>query len=119
MTDKRRWFRAPLTRNLIPDADPLRVVGRAAGMQVRLIHKFAEVIDGIDLRCHSVGDLIDVPPHDAALLIAEGWAVPTPSPFRGTAAHRRYAEAPQPHLGRCACATYSALGPLAKRASGG
>jgi hypothetical protein len=31
-------------------------------------------MDGVDISHCSVGDVIDVSPHDAALLIAEGWA---------------------------------------------
>ena len=43
-------------------------------MRVKLLRKLATVIDGVDLSGHKVGDLIDCPPQDAALLIAEGWA---------------------------------------------
>ena len=43
-------------------------------MRVRLLHKFAHVINGIDLTKHAVGDVIDLLPRQADLLIAEGWA---------------------------------------------
>lgn len=43
-------------------------------MQIRLTRKLAEAIDGIDLSGHAVGDVIDLPQHDAAVLVAEGWA---------------------------------------------
>jgi len=43
-------------------------------MRVRLTRRFAEAMDGIDLSQHRVGDLFDLSPHDAGLLIAEGWA---------------------------------------------
>ena len=43
---------------------------------VRLIRKFAEMIDGIDLsRCH-VGDWVQLRSDEARVLIAEGWARP-------------------------------------------
>ena len=45
-------------------------------MRVRLIKKFAEKIDGVDLSGRSVGDLLNLKPSDARLLIAEQWAVP-------------------------------------------
>jgi len=45
-------------------------------MRIRLTRKFAELIDGIDLSRRRVGDVIDLPVHDARMLIAEGWAVP-------------------------------------------
>lgn len=48
-------------------------------MRIRLTRKFAELIDGIDLSRRRVGDVIDIPIHDARMLIAEGWAVPDDS----------------------------------------
>jgi hypothetical protein len=45
-------------------------------MRVRLIKKFAEMIDGIDLRGRCVGDLFNLKAKEARLLIAEQWAVP-------------------------------------------
>jgi len=45
-------------------------------VRVRLIKKLAECLDGVDLaRCH-VGDALNLPAHDAHLLIAERWATP-------------------------------------------
>jgi hypothetical protein len=55
-------------------------------MRVRLTRKFAEAIDGIDLSQYCVGDFIDLPQHDAELLLAEGWALPADSHARMTAA---------------------------------
>ena len=43
-------------------------------MKVRLIRKFAEEIDGIDLSAHRVSDVLDLPRRDAQMLLAEGWA---------------------------------------------
>jgi hypothetical protein len=45
-------------------------------MRVRLVKKFAEKIDGIDLSEHVVGTSLQVEDREAQLLIAEGWAVP-------------------------------------------
>ena len=41
---------------------------------VRLTRKYADVIDGVDLSKAHVGDRLDLSPHDAEVLIAEGWA---------------------------------------------
>jgi CheY-like chemotaxis protein len=46
---------------------------------VRLVRKLATFIDGIDLSHRSVGDVIDMPEHEARTLIAEGWAERTAS----------------------------------------
>lgn len=43
-------------------------------MRVRLTRKLAEVIDGVDLSDHFVGETFDLPRRDARLLIAEDWA---------------------------------------------
>ena len=42
---------------------------------VRLIHKYAEMIDGVDLEDAVVGDRLELSQRDADVLIAEGWAV--------------------------------------------
>ena len=44
-------------------------------MRVQLTRRLADVLDGVDLSHHCVGDVIDVTRHEAELLIAEGWAV--------------------------------------------
>lgn len=44
-------------------------------MRVRLIRKFADCIDGVDLRAHEVDEVFDVPPKDGQLLLAEHWAI--------------------------------------------
>jgi hypothetical protein len=43
---------------------------------VRLTRKYAEAIDGVDLSRNQVGDLLNLAPRDARMLIAEGWAAP-------------------------------------------
>jgi hypothetical protein len=45
-------------------------------MKVRLIRKLANCLDGIDVKDHKVGDLLDLAPADGVILVAEGWAVP-------------------------------------------
>jgi hypothetical protein len=44
-------------------------------MWIRLTRRLAERIDDVDLSHNQVGDLIDLSPHDAEVLIAEGWAI--------------------------------------------
>jgi hypothetical protein len=54
-------------------------------MRLLLIRKLCDRIDGVDLSGVSVGDVLDLPLHQASLLIAEGWAEPLPAhllPFR-------------------------------------
>jgi hypothetical protein len=43
-------------------------------MHIKLLRKFALVINDVDLTHISVGDVVDLDPRDAFLLIAEGWA---------------------------------------------
>ena len=43
---------------------------------MRLTHKYAEMIDGIDLSGREVGERFPLPSRDARMLIAEGWAEP-------------------------------------------
>jgi hypothetical protein len=41
---------------------------------VRLIRKYAEMIDGVNLEEAEVGDRLELSKRDAEVLIAEGWA---------------------------------------------
>ena len=45
-------------------------------MKVRLVRKLADCLDGIDVTDREVGDVLDLAPADAILLVAEGWAAP-------------------------------------------
>jgi len=45
-------------------------------VKVRLTRKLAPCVDGIDLSSHEVGDVFDLPPEQAWLVIAENWAIP-------------------------------------------
>ena len=47
-------------------------------VRVTLIRKYAEMIDGVDLSHHSVGETFRLPRNEARLLISEQWAVPAP-----------------------------------------
>jgi len=67
-------------------------------MRIRLT-RFADMLDGIDLRCRHVGDTWDLPDGDAHLLIAEAWAVAHaandafPPTFRSAPSNRSIAHA--------------------------
>lgn len=43
-------------------------------MRVRLTRKLADCLDGVDLRAHTTGDVLDLPAREARLLLAEQWA---------------------------------------------
>jgi hypothetical protein len=43
-------------------------------MKVRLTKKLAEMLDGVDLSTHRVGEVFDLPTSEARLMIAEQWA---------------------------------------------
>jgi hypothetical protein len=60
-------------------------------MRVRLTRKLAERIDGVDLSGRRVGDVLDLDPVEARLLVAETWA---------TAHERRVASGPPPRFDR-------------------
>ena len=44
-------------------------------MRVRLTRKHADRIDGVDLQGREPGDLLDLSPQEAHLLMAEEWAI--------------------------------------------
>ena len=44
-------------------------------MQIQLVRKLANHLDGIDVTAYGQGDVIDLPRREAELLIAEQWAV--------------------------------------------
>jgi hypothetical protein len=67
-------------------------------MMVRLTRKHAECIDGIDLSSHRVGQILDLPDREAALLIAEGWAKPASAEFTSRAATSDVASAGAPEV---------------------
>ena len=46
----------------------------AQSTSVRLIRKYADMIDGVDLEDADVGDTLDLSKREADVLIAEGWA---------------------------------------------
>jgi hypothetical protein len=44
-------------------------------MKIRLIKRFADAIDGISLARCRIGDVIDLAPHEARVLLDSEWAV--------------------------------------------
>jgi hypothetical protein len=62
-------------------------------VSVRLTRKYAEAIDGVDLSRADVGDQLALSRRDAEVLIAEGWAEPTPVPHNRRASDLRAAAA--------------------------
>ena len=62
---------------------PIRVHG--ASVLVRLTRRLAEHVNGVDLSDHAVGDVMDLSPRDAAMMVAEGWAAAVPGSAPGTA----------------------------------
>jgi hypothetical protein len=61
-------------------------------MKVRLTRKHAERIDGIDLHGREPGDLLDLSPEDARIIVAEEWAVPERRASQTRTGPRRRAE---------------------------
>jgi hypothetical protein len=55
-------------------------------MKVVLLRKLAERMDGVDVTGREVGDVLDLPPHEAHALLAERWAI----------SERRERESPPP-----------------------
>ena len=49
-------------------------------MRVKLLRKFANALNGIDLTTYRVGETFDLMPRQATLLIREGWAEEAPPP---------------------------------------
>ena len=43
-------------------------------LRVRIVRKLADVLNGVDVSRIQEGDCVDLPPRNARLLIAEGWA---------------------------------------------
>ncbi len=55
-------------------------------MRIRLTHKFANLINGVDLSKVHEGDTLELSAEDANMLLAEGWAAP--AEFEGKAPPR-------------------------------
>ena len=45
-------------------------------IKVQLIRKLANRLNGVDLTSYTVGQVVDLPERAAAILLAEGWALP-------------------------------------------
>jgi len=74
-------------------------------MQIRLVRKLANWLDGVDVTSYNSGDVLDVTRREAELLIAEGWAKPLDS---GSVDAAKSTRSPQIALPQAA-ATPSAL----------
>ena len=70
--ERRSKTDATATRHL---AVRLLLLGTAE-MKVRLTKKYAEQINGIDLHGRDIGDVLELPPEKARLVLAEEWAIP-------------------------------------------
>ena len=60
-------------------------------MKVTLIRKLADRLDGVDVSAHREGDVIDLAPADARMLMAEGWALPMRASTTGTVRRKSHA----------------------------
>jgi len=47
-------------------------------MRIKIVRKFANVLNGVDLSNIGVGDVVDLMPYQAKMLILEGWAEEAP-----------------------------------------
>jgi hypothetical protein len=65
-------LRMGLTQIAAPQLESVSV----STMRIRLVRKFANAINGIDLASLSVGDVVELKLPQAVLLIREGWAEP-------------------------------------------
>jgi hypothetical protein len=61
-------------------------------MLVRLMCKYAEKIDGVDLKGCAPGDLLEVSHSEGRLLLAEQWAIPERRQGQSLCVHRRRAD---------------------------
>jgi hypothetical protein len=52
-------------------------------MKVVLTRKLADSMDGINVAAYQVGDVLELPPSQARLLVAEEWATPERRRERG------------------------------------
>ena len=59
-------------------------------MRIRLIRKLSNVLNGLDLRPHQVGEIIDIGQAPADMLVAEGWAERVDAPLNRATADERH-----------------------------
>ena len=73
-------------------------MGRCVLMKVVLVRKLARCIDGVDLSSRHIGEVFDLPPTEARLLLAEKWAIPDRRTGSGVppSAERRGSATPPP-----------------------
>lgn len=68
-----------------PQLVPLYVSTGKKHMKVVLTRKLADCIDGVDVAHYRVGDVMELAPKNAHLLIAERWATPDRRTQQGSA----------------------------------
>ena len=66
----------PIALSLLPKRDLCSDAHHP--MRVKLVRKLADVLNGVDLSKISVGDMVDLIPYQAQMLILEGWAEEAP-----------------------------------------
>src|SRR5690349_7855426 len=69
--------------------------GARKPMKVRLIRKLADQLDGVNVSQQRVGDVLDLRPEQARVLVAEGWA--TSNERRQTSAARSFGDRRRVH----------------------
>lgn len=74
-------------------------------MRIRLIRKLAERMNGVDVRRHAAGDVLDLPAEKALTLIGEGWAATDGVDLHGTDLHTVGSERHSDPVGRHGSAT--------------
>jgi hypothetical protein len=55
-------------------------MGLTQMVRIRLTRKLALVLNGIDVSHLNVGDVMELPPASAKMMVAEGWAAPVDEP---------------------------------------
>lgn len=65
----------------------MAVAAKTAAMLVKLTRKLADRLDGVDVSAAHEGDVLDLPPREATMLIKEQWAEPA-RPDEITVRHR-------------------------------
>jgi hypothetical protein len=71
------------------------VTGEEPTVRVKLTKKFAEMLCGIDLSRAREGDVLDVEPRDAGILLASEWALPAERDVTERDAERKVLSVPR------------------------
>ena len=90
--DDEHTYRGPDRRG--PDADRRTRAAVDEVEPVLLTRKLANMIDGVNLADREIGDRLPLNRREAFLLMAEGWAQPTPADQRRTGPGNREGDSP-------------------------